>query len=284
MTRRRDMLFFAALVWVLLQGVSAVQALEPCRFVQLCDTQLGMGGYEADTVRFELAVKAINALDVDWVVICGDLVNDGNDDVAVADFKRIAKAFTMPVYLAPGNHDVGNEPTIESLERYRRLQGADYYTAMEHGYKLVIVNTQLWKFNVPEESEKHDAWFAAELRKSTESATPTLIVSHYPPFVASPDEGDDYFNLPPEKRKPLLAAVKAAGVKAWLAGHVHKNIVLEYEGIPVVASATTSKNFDGAPYGFRVWEASEEGTLTHRYEALDIPAGLIPDVPPEKKR
>ncbi len=280
---RHSLLGVVVAAWIVLSGLSGVQALEACRFVQLCDTQLGMGGYEADMIRFELAVKAINALDVDWVVVCGDLVNNGNDDQAVADFKRIAAAFTMPVYLAPGNHDVGNEPTVESLERYRKLQRADYYTAMEHGYKLVIVNTQLWKFHVPEESEKHDTWFGEELRKSTDSATPTLIVSHYSPFVATPDEADDYFNLPPEKRKQPLVAVKAAGVKAWLAGHVHKNIVLDYEGIPVVASATTSKNFDGAPFGFRVWEANEDGTLTHHYEALEIPAGLIPETAPGKE-
>lgn len=282
MRLRHSRLIVVVAAWIGLSGLSGVQALEACRFVQLCDTQLGMGGYEADMIRFELAVKAVNALDVDWVVVCGDLVNNGNDDQAVADFKRIAAAFTIPVYLAPGNHDVGNEPTVESLERYRKLQGADYYTATEHGYKLMVVNTQLWKFHVPQESEKHDAWFSEELLNTTQSSTPTLIVSHYPPFVATPDEADDYFNLPPEKRKQLLTAVKAAGVKAWLAGHVHKNIVLDYEGIPVVASATTSKNFDGAPFGFRVWEVKEDGTLTYHYEALEIPAGLIPEAAPEK--
>lgn len=256
---------------------------EACRFVQLCDTQLGMGGYEADKIRFQLAVEAINALKVDWVVVCGDLVNNGNDDQAVADFKTIAKGFTMPVYLAPGNHDVGNEPTVESLERYRKLQGPDYYAATEHGMKLMIVNTQLWKSPVSDESQKHDAWFRAELEASEAAGTPTVIVSHYPPFVATADEPDDYYNLPPEKRAVLLAQVKAAGVKAWLAGHVHKNLVLDHEGMPVVASATTSRNFDGAPFGFRIWDVSADGNLTHRYEALQIPAGLIPEEAPEKK-
>ncbi|MBL7647725.1 MAG: metallophosphoesterase [Candidatus Hydrogenedentes bacterium] len=278
----RTMLQWLATAVVLISSAAGAHGLEACRFVQLCDTQLGMGGYEADVIRFGLAVEAINALDVDWVVVCGDLVNDGNDDTAVADFKRVAAGFSMPVYLAPGNHDVGNEPNAGSLERYRKLQGKDYYAAMEHGYKLVIANTQLWKYPVPVESEKHDAWFTEELLKSARSETPTLIVSHYPPFVSTPDEADDYYNLPPEKRKEILARVKGAGVRAWLAGHVHKNIVLDHEGVPVVASATTSKNFDGAPFGFRVWEANEDGALSHRFVALEIPAGLIPEAPSVK--
>ena len=118
---------------------AAASAVEnAATFAQVCDTQLGMGGYAADKVRFELAVEAINALKVDWVVICGDLVNDGNDDQAVADFQAIAGGFDMPCYLAPGNHDVGNEPTVESLKRYRAQYGPDYFSVREGGLKLVV--------------------------------------------------------------------------------------------------------------------------------------------------
>lgn len=277
MTLGKNMHRWLTAAFLVVLGCHAASGLETCRFVQLCDTQLGMGGYEADKTRFALAVKTINALKVDWVVICGDLVNDGNSDEAVADFKSIAADFTMPVYLAPGNHDVGNEPTPESLARYRKLQGADYYAVNTHGYKLVVVNTQLWKFHVADESEKQDAWFSSELRATSESGTPTIVISHYPPFVEKAEEAEGYYNLPPAQRESVLSRVKTAGVKAWLAGHVHKNIVLDHEGMPIVASATTSKNFDGAPFGFRIWTCHGDGALTHRFEALEIPPGLIPE-------
>ena len=42
---------------------------EPFSFVQLCDTQLGMGGYEHDIRSFEQAVKQINEIHPDLVVI-----------------------------------------------------------------------------------------------------------------------------------------------------------------------------------------------------------------------
>ena len=48
-------------------------------FVQMCDTQLGMGGYEHDVKTFGLAVDQINEMKPDFVVICGDLVNKAND-------------------------------------------------------------------------------------------------------------------------------------------------------------------------------------------------------------
>lgn len=258
-------------------ALHAAATPEPATFVQLCDTQLGMGGYEADKVRFELAVDAINDLDADWVVVCGDLVNNGHDDEAVADFKAILAGFSMPVYLAPGNHDVGNEPTMATLDRYRRQYGPDYFVAEEHGFKLMILNTQLWKAPVEGASEAHDAWFKRELASSRQYAVPTLLISHYPPFTGAPDEEESYYNLPPETRAAVLDLAKAAGVKAWLAGHVHKNLLLDYGGMPVVASATTSRNFDGAPYGYRVWTVAEDGTLSHDYQALDIPEGAIPE-------
>ncbi len=250
----------------------------PCSFVQLCDTQLGMGGYESDKERFRLAVKAINAMDVDWVVICGDLVNNGGDDAAVADFRTIVEGFTMPCYLAPGNHDVLNEPTAASLARYRELQGKDYFAVSQSGFKLMILNTQLWKSPLEGESERHNAWYLSELAEAKASDTPVLLVSHYPPFIATVDEEEIYYNLPQETRTRVLQAAKENGVRAWLAGHAHKNILTEYEDIPIVISATTSKNFDGAPYGFRVWTLNESGELTHRYEALDLPEALtVPD-------
>ena len=82
----------------------------------------------APTEPFELAVKAVNALDVDWVVVCGDLVNNGNDDQAVADFKRIAAAFTCDdcAHNYPPSADVLACPACGSL-RVRLTAGDEFY-------------------------------------------------------------------------------------------------------------------------------------------------------------
>ena len=266
---------FSALLIGLMPAMQANAAPTPCTFVQLCDTQLGMGGYESDKARFVAAVERINTMKVDWVVICGDLVDKGSDDKAVADFRTIVEGFTMPCYLAPGNHDVGGTPTAASLARYRKLQGKDYYAIDQSGYKVMILNTQLWKANVAEESDRHDVWYREELLEAKASETPVLLVSHYPPFLKTPDEEEIYYNLPLEARTRVLDLAKQNGVQAWLAGHAHKNVLADYEGIPIVVSATTSKNFDGAPYGFRVWTVDAAGKLSHQYEALPLPEALM---------
>ena len=141
MNRMRSV--FQRWVPMLLAGAAAMAGLTSCSFnpltrgksrsftfVQLCDPQLGFSDYEGDKESLRQAVRQINALGPDFVVICGDMVNTATNS-SYADFKVIVRAFTMPYYCVPGNHDVGNTPTAESLLNYRATIGEDYY-AMEH--------------------------------------------------------------------------------------------------------------------------------------------------------
>jgi predicted phosphodiesterase len=241
-------------------------------FVQMCDTQLGMGGYEHDVKTFELAVGQINALTPDFVLICGDLVGKANDK-SFADFNRIKSGFKIPCHCAAGNHDIENNPTAASLKNYRKKIGKDYFVLEHKGYTFVIANTQLWKAAVTGESEKHDAWFKAALKSAKEKGRPVVVVTHYPLFVKTPDEKENYYNIEPAKRRELLALFEANGVVAMLAGHTHKLVVNDYKGIQMVNGETTSKNFDKRPLGFRMWTAKGKGKLSHKYVKL---VGEIP--------
>ena len=237
-------------------------------FAQMCDTQLGMGGYEHDVKTFGLAVTQINKMKPDFVVICGDLVSKVNDK-SWADFNRIKAGFKIPCHCAAGNHDVGNKPTAESLQAYREKIGKDYYTVEHKGYTFVIANTQLWKAPLKGESEKHDKWFKGVLAAAKKKVSPVVVVVHYPLFVKTPNEKENYYNIPSAKRKELLKLCKENGVVAFLAGHTHKLVVNEYKGIQLVNGETTSKNFDNRPMGFRWWDVAAKGKMVHRYVVLE---------------
>ena len=279
---RRGFLAVCAVIGVGCCAGSRTGAREEFVFVQMCDTQLGMGGYEHDVETFKQAVNHINMLKPDFVVICGDLINTTEDDQAFADFNGIKSGFEMPCYCAAGNHDVGNAPTAELLERYRALVGRDYYTLNHKGCVFVVVNTQLWKAPVEGESAKHDAWFKRALQAASERGAPVFVVGHYPLYLAEPDEAEEYFNLPVRKRKELLALFERHGVVAMLSGHVHRNIVNTHGGIQFVSSATTSRNFDGAPMGFRVWRIGTARPYAHEFVAVEgasPPASPLTDDP-----
>ena len=265
---------------VVIVGVPAAGAedAEPLlRFVQLADPQLGMGGYEHDVETLKLTVEALNKLQPAFVVICGDLVNETASEPAFKEFKAIISGLTNPYYCAAGNHDIGSPPTDEMLARYRELIGKDYYAVDRNGLRIVVVNTQLWKTPVEGETARQDAWLEEVLADARAKALRVIVAGHHPLYLTAPEEDEEYFNIPPATRLRLLRLFKDSGVLAILTGHAHKEILHAHEGMLLVTTPTTSKNFDGAPMGYRVWEMGKDSALKHTYVAVEGAQ------PPEKK-
>ncbi len=236
-------------------------------FVQLCDPQLGMGGYEHDINSFRQAVRTINELNTDFVIICGDLVHHRTDS-SFSDFLAIREEFQIPCYVIPGNHDVGSNPNDETLGFYRTKIGKDYYQFRFKGYSFIATNTQLWKVFVEHESEKHDVWFKEALTKKILKKRPVFVIGHHPLYIGVPDEEEQYSNLPPGKRQELLELFTQNNVVAYLSGHRHKTLINNYENIQMVSGETTSKNFDKRPLGFRHWEVTAD-TIKHHFISIE---------------
>ncbi len=261
-------LLIVTIVWA--QEPSSQDPQEAFPFVQVCDTQLGFGGYEATVARFEQAVRQINALRPAFVLICGDLVQNP-DARSWKDFKRIKAGFTVPCHCAAGNHDVGKVPTKATLQTYRTEIGKDFYSFEHGGYTFLVANTQLWKTTVPEESARHEAWFRKALKEAAAKARPVIVVGHYPLFVSHPEEPENYSNLPRAKRKELLDLFAGHGVVAVLTGHTHAFMETRFRGMHMVSGETTSRNFDQRPAGFRLWQAGPDKTLKHEFVPLLSP-------------
>lgn len=245
-------------------------------FVQMCDPQLGFTNYLRDLKNFEQAVRQINELKPDFVVICGDLVNTPDDD-SFNDFNRARRRLNMPSYCVPGNHDTGNAPTQSTLRVYRKHVGRDYFCFRNKDCSFLMLNTQLWKSPLPGETEKQDAWLENALANARRQGRPVFVVQHYPPFVNTADEPDAYFNIPSIKRHALLAAFERSHVKAILAGHTHTTAIRSHGQIEIVNSETTSQNFDHRPFGFRLWHVGPGGTCRHEFVPLRNETATVSD-------
>ncbi len=243
-------------------------------FVQLCDPQLGMSerfegcSYADDVNSFRQAVKQINALKPDFVVICGDLVHSFSAK-SIADFLRVKNEFTVPCYCVAGNHDVGEKPTAAYLQRYREAIGKDYYSFEHKGYTFVIANTQLWNLPLEGESKKHHDWVVQTLKEAKKRGSPVFMAGHYPLYVKNLEEKEDYCNLPLNIRKKLLPIYVESGVVAVLSGHTHKTIINNYQGIQLVTGEVTSKSLDHGPLGFRLWLITSPTSITHEMIPLE---------------
>lgn len=249
------------------------------RFAQVCDVQLGMGGYAHDVASFMQCIAELNQLRPDFVLFCGDMAHDTEDEEAFVHFNRLRAGLTMPSYCVPGNHDVGNEPTAELLARYRRLFGPDRYTFDHKGMRFILVNTQLWKSPVAMETDDQERWLWATLEASRAESRPVFVVGHYPLFTHNANEDEYYFNLPLGRREDLLGMYRDHGVRALLNGHTHRNLTQTYDDLELVSSASTSHNYDHAPLGYRLWRVDAE-RVRHEYLGLAREPQTIPTAAP----
>src|SRR5579871_4414656 len=159
-------------------------------FIQMSDPQFGMYTKDADfaheTANFEFAIATANRLKPAFVVVTGDLTNKSTDSAQAAEYKRISAKLdpAIKLYSVPGNHDVGNEPTKESLATYREKFGPDYYTFRAGSIAGFVLNSNLEKGaeKVPEEAAKMEAWLKTELAGARAEGVKHLIVFQHISF------------------------------------------------------------------------------------------------------
>jgi 3',5'-cyclic AMP phosphodiesterase CpdA len=183
--------------------------------------------------RARHALAEIAALDPapEFVVHLGDIVHPMPGlpvfGEAARRFKEIAAPLRIPLHLVPGNHDVGDKAVdwmpadivcSDYVARYRDTFGKDYYAFDCGPLRGIVINSLLVNSGLPEEAAQR-AWLEAELAASAGRRIFAFI--HYPPFVLAPDERSTYDNIDQPGRAWLLGLLRAHGVEAMFAGHVH---------------------------------------------------------------
>ena len=273
--------------------------MDPFFFIQLADPQFGMfarwggetdevieaqlfkgnrirraaaiTGFEDETRLFSEAISEANRLKPAFVIVCGDMVNDPNSEPERAEVLRIAGQLDpgIPIHWVPGNHDVGADTvsaTPASLRVYRDAFGPDYY-AFQHGGASFLVLDSITIYNpdpVPGEWEAQLAFIESELAAAATRGGPIIAFSHHPAFLKTPNEPDDYWNWPLERRELLLQLLRDAGVLAIFAGHWHRNNHASYGDMQVIASGPVGYPLGDDPSGYRVVKVHGDG-VEHDY-------------------
>jgi len=245
---------------LLISGVASAQnktVVEPWFFIQTTDPQFGMfdnnQGFEKETILYEKAVEKINNLKPDFVVITGDFVHNSVSPEQIAEFKRITALIDpgIPVYLTPGNHDIGQTPDQESLRKYRSNFGSDRFSFSHKGSSFIGFNSSIIKAGLTEPEQEQYNWLENELKQSR-NAQHIILFCHYPLFIKTPDEPESYSNLAPASRKKYLTLFENYGVDAVFSGHYHNNSIATYGKIQLVTTSALGKPLGTAPSGLRI--------------------------------
>ena len=240
-------------------GLAAALALTGCSspsqltFVHMTDSQFGFYDYDLEYQRYKNAIALINSdNDKDepvFMIMTGDMVNIPTAEHN-ADFIVASNELKIPYYVVPGNHDINAK--AEAIELYHNSFGKDYYTFDQYDFRIIVINTNLWKYPQARTAE-FDQWFEQALANAKEDGKNIIVAGHSPIFLKDVNEPEDpYYNIEPNKRMEILNLFKKYGVILYVGGHSHTRIDNEWEGIRFLHAENTSTNFDNRPYGFRM--------------------------------
>ena len=258
-------------------------------FVQAADTQFGLIeryikklpeplGWTEEIQLAEEFVDKCNKMQPKprFVTICGDLIDEQPANERrrqqVVDFKKVFKSLdrSIPLVCVCGNHDVGDEPTEESIKEYRRDFGDDYFHFVSGGVLFIVINSQFYKHraNVEAYAREHDNWLERMLAKCRQFKY-SILLEHIPWFLNSPNEEDEYFNINREIRLKWLKKFKDAGVDKILCGHYHRNSGGWFdETLELVVTSAVGGVLGNDKSGARIVKLLEKG-IKHQYFALE---------------
>lgn len=257
-------------------------------FIQAADTQFGLidqyiykkdgTDWSKEIYYLKLAIESINKITPKpkFMVICGDLANAFPSlpelrSAQVVDLKKVLSELDPEIKLVCvcGNHDVGDIPSRESIEVYKKDFGDDHFSFWCNGCKFIVLNSQLYYESslVPELRVSQDEWLQKELDDVNERKH-LVIFQHIPLFIVNPDEPKDkYFNLDLDTRKNLLDRLVKAGVKKVFCGHYHRNAGGFYGDLECVVTSAIGAQIGNDKHGYRLVKV-DENQINHEYIAI----------------
>jgi len=112
-------------------------------------------------------------------------------------------------------------------------------------------------------------WLERQLAEAQQGlARHILLFQHHPLFLHQANEPDEYFNIPKQRRMPLLELLRQAKVRAVFAGHYHRNSYGKVGEMEMVTTGPVGKPLGKDPSGFRIVKVGEH-RIVHQYYAMD---------------
>ncbi len=222
-------------------------------------------------------IGAVNAARVDLVLLGGDLTDQGTPEQMDLFLARIAN-FSAPVFLVPGNHDVGrmrtkaglNTLTQGRLTAFEDRLGPLFFARQQAGVRVIGITSPLLCSGLEAERAQ---WDFLEKALAVSNAAPTLLLTHYPVFYKHPGESpNDYWITRPSERARFLGLLKKGGVRAVLSGHIHRKLVLEHDGISFITTGAIANRAPRPEKDHRFFwvllTVSPGGKVTHEFKQL----------------
>ena len=241
----------------LLRVVTLVLALFVCcvtlsaqKFAIFSDIHVTPGN--ANEAKLKAAVAEVNKSDVDYVLVSGDLTNEGSDE-QLHNVKSIFDAFTKPYYIIPGNHE--NNWSQSACKTFNDLWGADRFVFTVGDLVVVGMNCgPFMKMGDGHIKQEDLIWLDKTLSEKVKPGMKVLSVNHYPIL----DDLDNY--------RDYVAILKKYPVITHQCGHYHRWRLYETDGINgLIVRALDMGNGD---YGYTLLNVDLKSNWIHVYNKI----------------
>lgn len=221
-----------------------------------------------------------------FFVVCGDLVHDFSDKDRrrdqIQDYKLIFRELSedIPLVCVCGNHDVGDQPTHESIDEYKKEFGEDYFSFIVSGCLMIVLNSSLYpsQFSdpslVPDLVDEQNKWIDTQLARADQFKH-VIIFQHIPWLLDIDSESSSRYTVEETVRIPMLEKFNEAGVKAIFCGHYHGNNVTKYKNIQHVTTTAVGAQLRRDTNGLRVVHVTDEAVEHTFHKIVPEPSNLV---------
>ena len=220
-----------ALFSLIIYSCSGVQSnsSKDLKFAFLTDIHVSPGNPNEENLK--RAVYEINLLDVDMVMVTGDLTNSGTN-AELQTVKEILDQLNKPYHIIPGNHETNWSESAG--QKFVELWGNDRFVVEWNNYLLIGFNTGPYmKMGDGHVKQEDLLWLKDELAERNSPKKRLLSFTHYPLT-----EGlDNWFEV--------TSILKENNCLADFCGHLHTLKLDNFDGIPgILGRSLVLRNSD----------------------------------------
>lgn len=221
--------------------------------------------------RTRHVVDHLNRLNPDFVVHLGDIVHPTpfhpreSCEAGRRAAREMLAGVRQPLYLAAGNHDVGDKANELMpgkcvrqgwLDEYDQVFGEQFYSFDHKDHHFIVLNNCIFNSGLPLE-EAQRTWLERDLAGN--AGRRIFAFYHYPNFLLDPRERSNYENVNEPARSWILGLFEKYRVEATFAGHVHFFFFNQYGNTYNYALPSTSRVRGDFSEIFTVGPAAEYG-------------------------